>query len=77
MLRRFDPGVIRAFMRLVGEIDAAVDERDLRALKSRRFEKLQRGDWSMRINDQFRLTFDKEEIRGEQRLAIKAIEDYH
>ncbi|MGI9017921.1 MAG: type II toxin-antitoxin system RelE/ParE family toxin [Euzebya sp.] len=55
----------QAIMRL-NRIKAAVDQRDLGALKGNRFEKL-KGDrattYSIRINDQWRITF--------------RIEDYH
>jgi len=75
--RRFPEAVTKSFMRLLAEIEAATDERDLRLLRSWRFEKLQRGDYSMRLNDQFRLIFDKASEEGSQILIIKGIEDYH
>ena len=52
----------------------------LRAIKSYRFEKLKgdrQGDYSIRLNDQFRLTFPIEEEDGGNRLVILDIEDYH
>ena len=65
----------QALMRL-DRIRAASDPRDLRALRGNRFEKL-RGDragrYSIRINDQWRVTFRIEDNRA---LDV-TIEDYH
>lgn len=64
----------QALMRL-NRIKAAVDQRDLSALRGNRFEKL-RGDragyYSIRINDQWRITFRIEDNRA---LDV-TIEDY-
>ena len=72
--------VVKGFRRVIAQIRAALDERDLYALKSRRFEKL-KGDRqhqrSLRINDQWRLIV---EVRGEapnKKIGIVGIEDYH
>ena len=72
--------VDRGFRKVVGVILAATDERDLHALRGLRFERL-KGDrsheWSLRINDQWRLII---QIRGQapqKRIAVIAIEDYH
>ena len=72
--------VVKGFRRVIAQIRAALDERDLYALKSRRFEKL-KGDRqhqrSLRINDQWRLVV---EVRGEapnKKIGIVGIEDYH
>ncbi|MFU8891959.1 MAG: type II toxin-antitoxin system RelE/ParE family toxin, partial [Anaerosomatales bacterium] len=49
----------QAIMRL-DRIRAAADQRDLRALKGNRFEKLRgdrAGSYSIRINDQWRICF--------------------
>lgn len=65
----------QALMRL-NRIKAAVDQRDLRALRGNRFEKLKgdrAGYYSIRINDQWRITFRIEDNRA---LDVK-IEDYH
>ncbi len=73
---RYSPDTVMQFIKLMQIIRAARDERDLRAFKGRRLEKLQgnlQASYAMRINNQFRLIFrlDKEEI------TIDAIEDYH
>lgn len=65
----------QALMRL-NRIKAAVDQRDLSALKGNRFEKLKgdrAGYYSIRINDQWRITFRIEENRA---LDV-TIEDHH
>ena len=65
----------QALMRL-NRIKAAVDQRDLSALKGNRFEKL-KGDraesYSIRINDRWRITF---RIENNRALDV-TIEDYH
>lgn len=65
----------QAIMRL-NRIKAAVDQRDLSALRGNRFEKL-KGDrvgyYSIRINEQWRITFRIEDNRA---LDV-TIEDYH
>jgi len=65
----------QALMRL-NRIRAAVDQRDLSALKGNRFEKLKgdrAGSYSIRINDQWRITF---RIENNRALEV-TIEDYH
>lgn len=65
----------QALMRL-NRIKAAVDERDLAALRGNRFQKLRgdrAGSYSVRINDQWRITFRIEDKRA---LDVK-IEDDH
>lgn len=61
---RYPAGVVEAFLRRVRAIEAATDERDLRALKSLHFEKLKKGKdrYSIRLNDVWRLvlTFEKD-----------------
>ncbi len=65
----------QALMRL-NRIKAAVDQRDLSALQGNRFEKLKgnrAGYYSIRINDQWRITF---RIENNRALDV-TIEDYH
>lgn len=60
----------------LNRIRAAVDQRDLAALRGNRFEKLKgdrAGYYSIRINDQWRITF---RIEGSRALDV-TIEDYH
>jgi proteic killer suppression protein len=61
---QYPAGVADAFIRRVRAIEAASDERDLRALKSLHFEKLQgeKDRYSVRLNKAWRLilTFEKD-----------------
>jgi proteic killer suppression protein len=72
--------VVRGFRKVMQAIRAAVDERDLYALRGLRFEKLlgkRQGQHSLRINDQWRLIV---EIRGEaprKKMGVIEIADYH
>ncbi len=74
------PAVVRAYRKRVQYIRAALDERDLRSWKSLHMEKLKgarQHQFSLRLNEQFRLIF---EIVGEgpnKRLLIVGVEDYH
>jgi len=63
-------------MKVMQIIRTANDERDLRAFKGRRLEKLQgnlEGYYSMRLTDQFRLIFS---LQNEE-VLIDRIDDYH
>jgi toxin HigB-1 len=76
----FPIGVVKAFRRRMQAIRSAANENDLRDLKSNHFEKLKgnrQGQYSIRLNNQFRLVFEIEETKGGNRLAIREIEDYH
>ncbi|MBI1756980.1 MAG: type II toxin-antitoxin system RelE/ParE family toxin [Fimbriimonas ginsengisoli] len=74
--RRLPAELVPQFFAVMGFIRRAKDERDLRALKGRHFEKLKgdrRGTYSMRLHRQFRLLF---RIESEV-MWIESIEDYH
>jgi proteic killer suppression protein len=81
---KFDGGygeaVARAFRRRMQMIRSATDERDLREMKSVRFEKV-KGDrshqHSMRLNDQWRLIVELEGEGQGKTIIIVGIEDYH
>jgi proteic killer suppression protein len=79
LARRLDVGVADAFIRRVKLIKSAVDERDLHALRSAKFEKLQRNDedHSIRLNDQWRLIVMWRDDAQGRYLWIDRIEDYH
>ena len=56
------------------------DERDFYGMRSLHFEKLKGGrrhQYSMRLNDQWRLILEMEGKGHEKILVIVAIEDYH
>jgi proteic killer suppression protein len=79
----FDAGysqaVVRAFRRRMQHIRAAEDERDLRAVKAFRYEKLKGNrshQRSIRLNRQWRLIVELEEGRPKT-VVVVDIEDYH
>lgn len=77
---RFDKAIARAFRKVMNLIERAVDERDLRAFRSLNFEKL-KGDrshqWSLRLNDQWRLIVEIEAAEPKNVIVVIGIEDYH
>lgn len=78
--QRYPPGVVDAFFEVMQIIESALDERDLRALKSLHFERLKgkrKNEYSVRLTDQFRLTFILELDSEGRHLSIIDIEDYH
>ncbi len=74
------PAIVKGFRKAIGFIRAAVDERDLYAMRGLNFKKLERDradQHSMKLNDQWRLIL---EIRGEapkKRIGVIEIVDYH
>lgn len=77
--RRWSADVVRAYRKKVQMIGSAVDERDLRAVRSLHLEQLQgarQGTSSIRINDQLRLilTFKTE---GDRVAVLLELVDYH
>jgi proteic killer suppression protein len=74
------PGVVGAFRRRMQQIRAARDERDFYNLVALHFEKLRRsrtGEYSMRLNRQYRLIC-RFEGRGQTKsIVILRITDYH
>jgi toxin HigB-1 len=76
----FSAGEAKAFRKLMHSIRQATNENSVRAIKSYRFELLKgkrKGDYSMRLNDTLRLTFQIEKVEGGNRLVILDIENYH
>lgn len=76
----FASEAVRGFRKVMQIIRAAVDERDLYAMKSLRFEKL-KGDRvhqrSLRLNDQWRLIVEIIPATPKNIVTIISIEDYH
>jgi proteic killer suppression protein len=74
------PAVIKAFRKQMWAIRNAVDERDLRERRGAHFEKL-KGDrdhqYSMRLNDQWRLILEIEGKGANKTVIVVGIEDYH
>src|SRR4051812_25833138 len=80
----FDAGfgrdVVKAFRKRIQAIRAAVDERDLYAVRGNNFEKL-KGErshqYSMRLNDQWRLILEIRKATPKNIIVVIDIEDYH
>jgi proteic killer suppression protein len=74
------PDITSSFRRKVQLLAAAVDDRDIRAMRSLRMEKLvgdRAGQYSVRLNDQFRLIF-RLMTGGKGRVVIIVeVVDYH
>jgi toxin HigB-1 len=72
--------VVRAYRKRMQEIRAAPDERTFYALKSMRFEKLsgsRKGQYSMRLNDQWRLIVAFRGKASTKTIIVMEIVDYH
>ncbi len=72
--------LVSAFRKRMQQIRAAPDERVFYALRSLRFEKLKGGrshQFSMRLNDQWRLIIEFDDSRSPKEIIIIGIEDYH
>ena len=79
-LREYGSDITKAFRKKVAIIDAAVDERDLRAMKSLHFEKLhgdRAGQHSIRLNRQWRLILTLETDEDGRIVVVVEIADYH
>ncbi len=77
---KYQYSVIKAFFRVMAIIATAKDERDIRALKGKRMEKLRgdrEGQHAIRLNDQYRLIFTIEQDKQGNYLLIIEIIDYH
>ena len=76
----FEAGIVSVYRRRIQLIRSAIDERDFRALKSLHFEKLKgnrAGQYSMRLNDQWRLIVEFEGEAAKKTVVVIGIEDYH
>lgn len=76
----FSQEIVRAFRKRIMAIRAAVDERDLSAIRGNNFEKL-KGDrshqYSMRLNKQWRLIIEIKKASPKNIILLIDIEDYH
>src|SRR3954466_3629326 len=76
----FGRDLVRAFRKRIQAIRAALDERDLYAVRGNNFEKL-KGDrshqYSMRLNDQWRLILEIRKSAPKNIVIVIDIEDYH
>lgn len=76
----YSAAIVTAYRKRIQMIRAALDERTFYAMKSLHFEKLQGdryGQYSMRLNDQWRLIIRlKSETQGKI-VVVVSIKDYH
>ena len=76
----YPAGICKIFRRRMQLIRSANDKRDFYALKSLHFEKLKgkrQHQYSMRLNDQWRLVLEIETVGNKKILTVCTIEDYH
>lgn len=76
----FSIAVVTKFRMRIQAIYAADDERAFYALKSLHFEKLKgdrAGQYSMRLNDQWRLILELKKNPSGKVVIVIGIEDYH
>lgn len=74
------PNLVKAFRKRMQSVRAATSEMDLAAVRGNRFEKLKGNrshQYSVRLNDQYRLILEFEGSGQARTLVIIAIEDYH
>ena len=72
--------IVKAFRKVMQLLRAAGDERALREMKSLHFEKLsgkRSHQYSVRLNDQFRLILEFEGAAPDKQVVVVGIEDYH
>ena len=77
---RLPMAVISSFRRKIGVIRAAPDERTLRNWKSLHYEKLKGGrdgQFSIRLNDQWRIVFTVNTECDPPKMLILEVVDYH
>jgi len=73
-------GFVASFRRRMAAIRAATGPHDLAKLKGNRFEKLKgarANQYSVRVNDQYRLILEFEDSKDGKVVVVVGIEDYH
>lgn len=76
----FGIAIVRGYRKVMRFIRAAGDERDFRAMRSLNFEKLKGArdhQYSLRINDQWRLILELKKASPKNVVIVIGIEDYH
>jgi len=76
----FSNAIVKAFRKRMQTIRAASNERVFYQLRSLRFERLKgkrKHQYSMRLNDQWRLIIEMEGQAPNKQVIVKTIEDYH
>lgn len=77
---RFSAEIIQRYRERIQTIIDAVDERDLRMIRGANFEKLKnelKGQYSMRLNKQFRIVFEIHPGMAGNTIHITDLADYH
>ena len=77
---KFPQEVIESFDKKVLFIEEAISITDIYAMKSLYFKELKgnrKGDYSIRLNDQFRLIVKVGKTNGQTKIIIVSVEDYH
>ena len=72
---RFQPEIVRKYVRVVGILEAVSRMEDLFRFNSLNFEALDNGYYSVRIDYHYRLIFQMEAKPGEVLLSICKLED--
>src|ERR1700761_7353380 len=76
----FGDGIVKAYRKAVQHIRAASDERTLYSRRSFKFEKLKgdrEGQYSLRLNDQWRLIVELKDGDPQKTVHVIEIVDYH
>jgi toxin HigB-1 len=76
----YAPEAVRGFRKVMAVIRAALDERDLHAMRSLNFEKLKGNrahQCSLRLNKQWRLIVEVLPAKPKNVIVVMGIEDYH
>lgn len=76
----FSQAVVRAFRKRLQFIRDTPDERVFYQMRSLRFEKLKgkrKHQYSMRLNDQWRLILELDDQAPTKVVVVVAVEDYH
>lgn len=72
--------LVRAFRKVLNLLRQVSSTDELRNWRGLRLEKLKgdrEGQYSVRLNDQWRLIFEIEQTENGERLVVKEIVDYH
>ncbi|SHN66579.1 type II toxin-antitoxin system RelE/ParE family toxin [Bradyrhizobium erythrophlei] len=76
----FSDGIVKAYRKAMQHIRAASDERTLYSRRSFKFEKLKgdrEGQYSLRLNDQWRLIVELKDGNPQKTVHVIEIVDYH
>lgn len=76
----YPPAIVKAFRKRMQYIRDSIDERDFRSMRSLNFERLKgerSNQYSMRLNDQWRLIVELHGEAPNKTVVVVSIEDYH